>query len=333
MSYSNRKRRAYRRVRGRRLAIAAATCALATGAIAGPASASTNATPPDASGNFTFSTLDNSHDLTFNQLLGINNGGLIAGYFGSGMAGHPNKGYRLSPPYNAGSYVNENVPHSVQTQVTGLDDNGVTVGFWADKSNNNFGFYHIIGSHRYHTVEFPTTNNASPQVDQLLGVNDHDVAVGFYTDSKGNSHGYTYNIAQHDFQRVHVSGASSVTATAINNLGDVAGFDTNAAGATEAFLLPAGGRVIHLSYPGAGATQAFGINDGAEVVGSYTMGTGSNATTHGFVWAPGLGFQNVDDPNGVGATTVNGVNDHGDLVGFYTDSSGNTDGMLATPMN
>jgi hypothetical protein len=50
--------------------------------------------------------------------------------------------------------------------------------------------------------------------------------------------------------------------------------------------------------------------------------------THGFIWAPGFGFQNVDDPNGVGATTVNGVNDHGRLVGFYTDSAGNTNGFL-----
>src|SRR5579885_3695116 len=44
----------------------------------------------------TFQTLDNAADPTFNQLLGINNTGVIAGYFGSGAAGHPNKGYLLS---------------------------------------------------------------------------------------------------------------------------------------------------------------------------------------------------------------------------------------------
>ncbi len=332
MSQSKTERRAHRRARARRLAIAATTCALATGALAGPAIAS-GTTPPDASGNFAFSTIDNGHDLTFNQLLGINNEGLISGYFGSGMPMHPNKGYLLSPPYHPGSYTDENYPHSAQTQVTGLNNKGMTVGFWADKKGDNFGFYHIIGSRRYHTVDFPTTDNASPQLDQLLGVNDHGIAVGSYTDSKNNSHGYTYNINQHTFARVHVSGSSNVSATAINNLGDVAGFDTNAAGTTEAFLLPSGGRVIHLSYPGATSTQAFGVNDGDEVVGQYTVGTGMNAATHGFVWAPGLGFQNVDDPNGVGATTVNGVNDRGDLVGFYTDSAGNTDGMLAVPMS
>jgi hypothetical protein len=44
--------------------------------------------------------------------------------------------------------------------------------------NNNFGFYSASG--RFVAVNFPTGNNARPQVDQLLGVNDHDVAVGFY---------------------------------------------------------------------------------------------------------------------------------------------------------
>jgi len=42
--------------------------------------------------------LNNDHDLTFNQLLGINNTDVIAGYFGSGVARHPNKGYLLFGP-------------------------------------------------------------------------------------------------------------------------------------------------------------------------------------------------------------------------------------------
>jgi hypothetical protein len=76
-------------------------------------------------------------------------------------------------------------------------------------------------------------------------------------------------------------------------------------------------------------TQAFGVNDRDKVVGAYTVGSGSNAATHGFTWRPGYGFRTVDDPHGLGATTINGVNDLGDLVGFYIDSVGNTDGMLA----
>ena len=65
--------------------------------------------------NYTFQTLNNNNDPTFNQLLGINNAGTIAGYFGSGNADHPNKGYTLAPPYTQGAYTNENFPNSVQT--------------------------------------------------------------------------------------------------------------------------------------------------------------------------------------------------------------------------
>jgi S-formylglutathione hydrolase FrmB len=126
------------------------------------------------------------------------------------------------------------------TQVTGLNNTGITVGFWsggnsANMINSNLGFYAVRGT-QFHEVNFPTTNNAMPQVDQLLGVNDHGVAVGFYTNAQGRNRGYEYNIHTAKFSRVLVPGAPrgkmglSLTATAINNHGDVAGLYT-AAGA------------------------------------------------------------------------------------------------------
>jgi hypothetical protein len=286
---------------------------------------------------YSFRTLNNANDPTFNQLLGINDNGHIAGYFGSGAAGHPNKGYLLRPPYGSqGQYQNINFPGSVQTQLTGLNDAGVQVGFWstqntASMTNNNFGFY--LRNGHFHEVNFPTGDPASPPVDQLLGVNDQDVAVGFFTNGQGDNRGYEYNIISHGFSRVLQPGhpGASLTAAAINNRGDVAGFYTTTAGVTDAFLKYSYGRFVTLAVPGASMTQAFGVNDRDEVVGTYTDGTGNSATTHGFTWRPGHGFSTVDDPHGVGTTTINGVNDRGDLVGFYTDAAGNTDGMLALP--
>jgi hypothetical protein len=309
--------------RHRVLTVAASV--LAAGTLAGPALAAS--TPPDISANYAFHTVNNNKDLTFNQLLGINNSGLIAGYFGSGAKGHPNKGYTVAPGYSQANFKSENFPGSAQTQVTGLNNDGITVGFWVDGKGANNGFYY---SHKhFHTVNFPTNSNASPQVDQLLGVNDKGVAVGFYTDAKGTNHGFSYNTSTHRFRTITVSGDSNVTVAAVNNENDVAGFATNSAGNTEAFLLRSDGKLYRLNFPGASATQAFGLNDGDEVVGSYTVGTGSTATTDGFVWAPGFGFQTVNDPNGIGSTLINGVNNRGTLVGFYTDASGNTDGLLA----
>jgi hypothetical protein len=284
-------------------------------------------------------TLNNNRDLTFNQLLGINNEGVIAGYFGSGAAGHPNKGYELTAPFAQGDFHNENFPGSVQTQVTGLNDNGVTVGFWskqntASMANNNFGFYEWRG--RFHNVNFPTGTPAKPPVDQLLGVNNSDIAVGFFTNNSGVNRGYEYNIRTGRFSRVLPPGASnnnlgaSLTAAGINNRGDVTGFYNKTSSVVDSFLKLHTGQFITLAFPGASATNASGVNDSDEVVGTYTTGSGNSAVMHGFVWQGGK-FSTVDIGGGATATTVNGVNDEGDLVGFYTDAKGNTDGFFALP--
>ena len=334
---------------GTRVVIAtAATGVIAAGALAVVMSASASPAHPagmtgmtgmmggqaaTARTSYGFRTVDNAADLTFNQLLGINDEGVIAGYFGSGAQGHPNMGYLLT----AGGFHPENVTGSVQTQVTGLNDSGVTVGFSssmnnASMTNDNTGFY-TTAAQGFRSVSFPTTDNASPPVNQLLGVNDHDIAVGFYTDAKGTNHGYEYDINSGRFTLVTDPGqpAASLTAAAVNNHGDVSGFYTGKGGTTDAYLNTAGGQFTSLAYPGASATQAFGVNGSDEVVGAYTDGSGKSASTHGFTWVPGHGFSSVDDPQGIGATTINGVNDRGDLVGFYTDAKGNTDGFTATP--
>jgi hypothetical protein len=72
------------------------------------------AVPSRAKAAFAFQDISNPHDLTFTQLLGINNASTIAGYFGSGAVGHPNKGFTLVLP---STFTNENFPGSVQTQV------------------------------------------------------------------------------------------------------------------------------------------------------------------------------------------------------------------------
>jgi hypothetical protein len=319
-------------------AVAGAGSALAAGKPAHAAAPAVAATP--AAGGYQFVELGSHSDRTFNQLLGINNSGRIAGYFGAGIPHHPNKGYTINAPYAQGDIKGENYPHSVQTQVTGLNDEGVQVGFYSTQNtasgvNKNVGWY-FNGS--FHSVAFPTGNNDKPPVDQLLGVNDHDVAVGFYLNGSGVSRGYTYNIKTHKFALVTEPGAPTggkapwLSANAINKAGDVAGAYVTSGGVTDAFLKLAGGAFHKIAVPGASSTAAFGVNDNDTVVGTYTDGTGGSATTHGFIWRIGGSLTtHVDDPNGIGATTLNGINNEGDIVGFYTDSKGNTDGLLAFP--
>ena len=330
-SKTSRKRRA---AKWARVALVAATPVIGAGAVASPALA----TPHGVGGKYQFETLDNQADATFNQLLGINQHGVIAGYFGSGAQGHPNKGYLLVAPYGQANYRNENWPESTQTQVTGLNDRGVTVGFW---SNTNLGSGDdnraFVSEHGYFIDgDFPTDMPAAPPVDQLLGVNDHNVAVGFYADANGNNHAYTFDINRNRYNEITPSGITNPTAAGINNHDDITGFGTDSTsdssnGQVVGYLLRRNGRVTILNVPGSSMTQALGINDDNEVVGVYQTGSGDSAMMHGFTWTPERGFLTIDDPFGVGKTTINGVNDQGELVGFYTDDNGNTDGLLAIP--
>ena len=311
--------------------------AIAAAATAGPAHA-------DVPTSYNFTTLDSSNDLSFNQLLGLNDQGVIAGYFGSGLAGHPNKGYYvLAPRYSQLDYRTDNFPASAQTQVTGLTNGSAQVGFYAPTNTGtdaNYGWYSLDNGRSFSpvSVALPAgAGPASPPVTQLLGVNDHDVAVGFEADSAGNAHGFTYSLRTGQAAFTAVAGAASVTDAAVNDQGQVAGFftapatTTPAPQTTEGFVTTRHGTIV-LAVPGAASTMALGLNNWGEVVGTYTVAADGATAMHGFTWTKGAGFvTGIDDPAGVGTTTVNGVNDRGDLVGFYVDGQGNTDGMLAVP--
>jgi probable HAF family extracellular repeat protein len=281
-------------------------------------------------------TLNDNRDPTFNQLLGINNQGTIAGYFGSGAAGHPNQGYTLTPPYGQGNYHNENFLGSVQTQVTGINNKDLTVGFWADSNNanlanNNFGFVEHDGV--FTDVVDPNGQGKAAggmTVEQLLGVNDKDKAVGFWTDANGNNHGFTYDVGSKSFNEVNIGGFASTTTTAINNAGHIAGFVVGAGGNDVSFIKE-GNAIDWLSGPkGSVSVQALGINNEDQVVGSYTDAAGA---THGFLFdEQSKTYATIDAKNGVkgptAQTVLNGINDKGQVVGFFLDNAGNTDGLL-----
>lgn len=283
---------------------------------------------------YSFTTAGDNADPTFNQLLGINNAGEIAGYFGIGSDTHPNKGYTVQQPYGQAQFTNENFPNSVQTQVTGLNSFGLTVGFQIDAAGNNLGWVDQNGT--FTSVLDPNlppgSVAAGTAFEQLLGVNDAGIAAGFYNDADGNPHGFEYDIATGGFTEVDVSGATATTVTGINNAGVLSGIDV-VGGVTEGFI-DDNGTITQLTGPaGASMTQALGLNNEGQVVGDYMD---ANGNTHGFVYSVGTGtYTTIDDPNegvvgGVTSTVVNGINDQGQLVGFYTDAGGNVDGMLAT---
>ena len=186
------KSRAERTPRRRALARAGAAVA-ASGTVAGalllaaPAFAATH--HATTATTYTFTTLNDQADPTFNQLLGINGNHVIAGYFGSGAdAQHPNKGYVLRPPYGQANYTNENFPGSTQTQVTGLNNQGDTSGFWVTANGTNHGFVLTNPQGpKSHWQSIDDPNGIGSTV--VNGINGAGDLVGFYTDAAGNTDG------------------------------------------------------------------------------------------------------------------------------------------------
>jgi uncharacterized membrane protein len=324
----------------RRAAAAAAAAGAAVLALAGGTVAAQASVTPAHATHYTFRTLDNSNDPTFNELLGINDHGKLAGGFGAATAGHPSRGYVLRSPYRQVDYRNQNFPHARQSLVNGLNNNGVTVGIYSTQKPpmtpgevSTFGFYAVNGKH-FHKVNYPTKHPFSPPIDDLLGVNDQGVAVGFYLDVHGTSHGYQYNIRTGKYKiiKTGIAGSTRVSVTAINDAGSIAGYYTDSHSQVKGFFIrKKAPHLFKLSYPGASQTRPFGVSKHGEVVGTYEDNSTGTSVDHGFTWTRQGGFHAVNDPHGTAGTDLSGVNSAGDLVGDYVDAKNHTHGFLARP--
>jgi hypothetical protein len=124
---------------------------------------------------FTFKTVDDAADPGFNRLLGINNEGRVVGYYGSGAAGHPNRGYIVYPPYGQTSFRHVDDPSAVDTQVTSLNNKHTLAGVYVDTFDNTFGFIEWHGL--WFNYEEPQERDYKP-VTELRALNDTGTAVG-----------------------------------------------------------------------------------------------------------------------------------------------------------
>jgi probable HAF family extracellular repeat protein len=270
----------------------------------------------DSKVSYKFTDVQFSHD-TFTQLLGINNGGKIAGYHNV----NENQGFVLTLPNH---FAKENYPNSAMTQVIGINNKGKTAGFYVDGGNVTHGFYNA--NNAFFTVDFPGS-----AFNQLLGQNDNGQAAGYYSMSSDNTtpdFPYIYDEFGGIFEVITIPAAvGGAQATGVNDMQQVVGFYIDSNNVNHGWLLVDGTFSV-VDFPGSTGTQCLGISNKGEIVGFYTDGAGA---THGFThqWNK-KSFQTVDDPRGIGMTLVNGVNDNGDLVGFW-GSGDKATGFVATP--
>lgn len=134
---------------------------------------------------------------------GINNNGLVVGYYlGTDGADH---GFK----FNLGSAVNgvgtltaiadptiPNVPGEpgatfVFSQILGVNDQGIAVGYYGDSTGSQHGFIYNVNTGKYTFLDDPNEAFAGGvEVTQITGINNSDEITGFYTDAAGVSHGF-----------------------------------------------------------------------------------------------------------------------------------------------
>ena len=252
---------------------------------------------------FRCATFNGPKRSTYDEFFGINDREEIVGYAG-GLGPyefHPGKRYEI-----------RRFPGSVDSELTSLDNDGAVAGWYEAAGGRIYGMNEWRGF---------WTNYSGPHAGdatRILGIDGNDL-VGYYESRQGVDHAFATDAAR-KFRTIFRSSTSSV-ASAVNDRGQIVGWETVASSAAEGWLL-AGKRFANLAYPGAVLTQPSGINKSDEIVGSYEDASGN---THGFILTQPLKaprWREFDEPQASGETILAGINDRDDLVGYYQNGSG-----------
>ncbi len=320
----------------KRASVAITLASLLAGLTACAGAGSPSASPPappaqlarvSGTSGFNFMTVDDQADPSFNEILGINDGAKITGYYGSGSSSDPSVGYIVVAPYGQNNFRKESYPGSLDTELTGLNDKRTFVGFYRDSQNDILGTVLVGGI--WSNYKHPRGMPKGKSVTELLGVSSSDIAVGFYTDSSGVNEAFTLDILTGKYRLISPPGGNNAVAASISGRGDIVGY-LQKHGHFVGFLLRQG-TYTEFSYPGSTDTKFLGVTVYDQIVGSYV---GSAGGTNGFLLTnplkPSIAWQRVDEPNAAGTTVITGINQTDDLVGYYVDSAGNTNGFFAS---
>lgn len=277
---------------------------------------------------FVFRAIAIRQDRTFNEALGVNDRGVIVGFFGRGREfKKPNVGFLVSPPYMQDQFRTIKVPGSLETQVVGVNNNGVSVGFFVDRLGANHGFVRSAAG-KFRTVDFPQHLATLGTTSTWGGMSSLGTTSGLSSTGTVSSTGAAS--AMSSMSTLHMPTLTTVTTTRVNQLLGInnhniaAGFFLDNAGRPHGYLFNANnGQFLLLRTPhGVNGLVATGINDRNQVVGFVVVGKQSR----GFVWN-GRAFIWFS----LGAKTNTqalGINNAGSVVGSFTDLLGRTHGFL-----
>jgi hypothetical protein len=156
------------------------------------------------------------------QALGINNKGVVAGFYADANGVLHGMTYTIS----TATFTTINIPGEAQTAATGINDNGQISGYYVTPKGYNVGFVRSANGGVITHFSVPGTT-----FTQLFGINNSGTAVGTYQGKNGLFHGLYYQASTGNWLTVdHPAGALGNVINGINNKNELVGFYTDAAG-------------------------------------------------------------------------------------------------------
>jgi hypothetical protein len=164
--------------------------------------------------------------ITTNQLLGVNDHSVAAGFYND-AAGHSH-GYLYDFSGAVPVYTAINLPASfnaVSVTATDINNAGIVTGFYTDSGGAVHGFIDKGGN--FSTPTYPGGTGT-----MIFGLNNNTQVVGSYVDAAGVTQGFLYNWATNTPMTVSDPNASATAAfnvngttiNGINDLGQLVGF-------------------------------------------------------------------------------------------------------------
>ncbi len=167
------------------------------------------------------------------------------------------------------------------TQLLGVNDANIAVGFEADANGNAHGFVYDI---RDNQATFTTISGASSVTD--AAINNGGQVAGFFTPASGPVESFLTSHA--GLEAIAYPGAASTEALGLNNSGEVVGVYTTGSGSSAqsfGFTWTKRAGFTTVSDPnGVGTTTVNGVNDRGDLVGFYVDSAGN---TDGMLVTPG----------------------------------------------
>ncbi|MGP0068787.1 MAG: PEP-CTERM sorting domain-containing protein [Isosphaeraceae bacterium] len=165
------------------------------GVIVGQYSTATGTTPGFILNGNTYTTVNAPSGPDVVNAQGINNNGLVVGFYvgnddeDHGFIAHASSAMNGSLTGTAVS--DPNVPNFLFSQILGVNDYGIAVGYYEDTSFSQHGFFYNTNTGQYTFLDDPNAANiGGTEITQITGINDSGEITGFYVGSDGLAHGF-----------------------------------------------------------------------------------------------------------------------------------------------